>query len=259
MYFESRSHPLNNSFSDGLVVFIHNKSSKITTSNINIQPGVYSYLGLRKTIDTKLTLPYNDCIDDLDSYKSFESSLYKNISNEGFIYNQLMCLDYAFLRFVAKCPLSFDECANNINKNTFVTDWSAYYDNQIFRKYLPMCPEECTTTQFQITLSQNSYPSNNEFKNLKSNSNLMSKFGNASSVNLDDLKKSVYMVSIYFEDLKYTMISQQAKTNVMDLVSSIGGSLGLFMGASFLSLIDIIQIIFEVIYIQFDKNRVSNF
>jgi len=87
----------------------------------------------------------------------------------------------------------------------------------------------------------------------------MSKFGNASSVDLDDLKKSVYMVSIYFEDLKYTLISQQAKTNLMDLVSSIGGSLGLFMGASFLSLIDIIQIIFEVIYIQFDKNRVSNF
>ena len=124
------------------------------------------------------------------------------------------------------------------------------------KKYLPTCPKECTTTEFQITLSQNSYPSKNEYDYLKRNSKLMSKFSNAS---LNDLKQSVYMVSIYFEDLKYTLISQQAKTNLMDLVSSIGGSLGLFLGASFLSLIDIIQILIQILFILIDKNRVLNF
>ena len=87
----------------------------------------------------------------------------------------------------------------------------------------------------------------------------MSKFVNQTSpVTLTDLKRSVYMVTIFYEELKYAFISQQAKTEVWDLVSNIGGSLGLFLGLSFLSMIDLVQIALEILFILFEKNRILN-
>ena len=68
-------------------------------------------------------------------------------------------------------------------------------------------------------------------------------------------------VYIYFGDLRYTLISQQPKTILADLVSNVGGTLGLFLGMSFLSFIEIVEIIFElsnVLLFTKEKNSVSN-
>ncbi len=45
--------------------------------------------------------------------------------------------------------------------------------------------------------------------------------------------------------LKYTEISEIPKTSPVDLLSSIGGSLGLFLGLSFLSFIQVLEIVVE--------------
>ena len=47
------------------------------------------------------------------------------------------------------------------------------------------------------------------------------------------LKNTILEVTVYYEDLSYTMISQTAKTNLIDLISNCGGLLGLFIGTSF--------------------------
>jgi hypothetical protein len=49
-----------------------------------------------------------------------------------------------------------------------------------------------------------------------------------------------------FKDLRYTRISQKPKTTWADLVSKIGGLLGLFVGVRLLSLMDICQFILEL-------------
>jgi adenylosuccinate lyase len=48
-----------------------------------------------------------------------------------------------------------------------------------------------------------------------------------------------YSFTVYYEDLKYTYISQQAKVEFIDLISNIGGSLGLFLGISFISFLEL--------------------
>jgi hypothetical protein len=48
---------------------------------------------------------------------------------------------------------------------------------------------------------------------------------------------------IYYDDLRYTSISQQPKMMFFDLISSIGGLFGLFLGASFLSFADLVEVI----------------
>ena len=113
---------------------------------------------------------------------------------------------------------------------------------------------ECDSVSFSTTLSQSEYPSYEEYLTLKNDQKLISKFPNGNMTSLEDLKKSVYLIYIHFSDLKYTKISQQPKSDVWDLVSGVGGIFGLFLGLSFLSLVDIVQIILEMFFILFEKN-----
>jgi hypothetical protein len=43
------------------------------------------------------------------------------------------------------------------------------------------------------------------------------------------------------------LISEKAKTEPYNFISNIGGTLGLFLGISFLSFIEILEIIYEII------------
>lgn len=61
--------------------------------------------------------------------------------------------------------------------------------------------------------------------------------------------------NVYFTDLKFTKIVQSPKFEFFDLVSNIGGILGLFTGISFLSFAELIELILEIFYIIYDKNK----
>ena len=65
------------------------------------------------------------------------------------------------------------------------------------------------------------------------------------------MNKNLIIIYVYYKELKYTLISQQPKTEIFDLISKIGGILGLFMGISFMSLIEILEILFEIMSIIF--------
>jgi hypothetical protein len=61
-----------------------------------------------------------------------------------------------------------------------------------------------------------------------------------------------YQVVVYYDDLKYTSISERPLFDGFDLISNIGGSLGLFLGISFISFLELFEIIFEFFSIYFN-------
>ena len=67
----------------------------------------------------------------------------------------------------------------------------------------------------------------------------------------------VYL-NVYYNDLQYTHISQLIKTDIWDLISNIGGNLGLFIGFSFLTFSELFELIFEVIIILFNKQSTKS-
>ena len=54
---------------------------------------------------------------------------------------------------------------------------------------------------------------------------------------------------IYFRSLNYLLISQQPKIQPFDLISDVGGILCLFIGMSFVSFFEIIEIFIEIAFI----------
>ena len=55
-----------------------------------------------------------------------------------------------------------------------------------------------------------------------------------------------HTVSLSFGDYKYTETTQHPKMSLSVLISSIGGSLGLFIGIRFLSLVELLEFIVEI-------------
>ena len=64
-----------------------------------------------------------------------------------------------------------------------------------------------------------------------------------------DQNITFYFFRIYFSRLTYLDLKQIPKMTDFDLVNSIGGSLGLFVGFQFMSLIEILQYVIDVIFI----------
>ena len=67
----------------------------------------------------------------------------------------------------------------------------------------------------------------------------------------ENVSKTFYSINVYYSDLKYLLIKQQPKIELFGLISNIGGILGLFLSFSFISLLEIFEILAEYLFIYF--------
>ena len=69
------------------------------------------------------------------------------------------------------------------------------------------------------------------------------------------INNNIVSFNVFYSILDYTVIDQIPKMSVLDLISNIGGNLGLFISISFLSFAEIIELLVEIIYIFVYTNR----
>lgn len=81
-------------------------------------------------------------------------------------------------------------------------------------------------------------------------------FGGDDSVITDEeLKHSLVQFNVYYNEMSFHRYSESEKTSMVDLVSSIGGTLGLFLGMSFLSFIELLDLIIQIIFVLASKSN----
>ena len=62
------------------------------------------------------------------------------------------------------------------------------------------------------------------------------------------IKESVLAVNVFYPSSSLTRITEEAKTGIIDTVMpNIGGHLGLFLGMSVLTFVEVIELTFEII------------
>ncbi len=179
---------------------------------------------VEKTIQKSLGNPFSDCVS-INDIASYDSDLVREILKLGYSYTQKHC---------------FEKCRENYCLNCNIT---GDFDYQ--KTCSKQCPLECEIVSFTITSmikNPSSYTGEIEiFKN-----QAMEHF-NLTNMTNDEFTKNLIWIFVYFEEIKYTEITQIPKTTPVDLASSIGGSLGLFLGMSFMSFIQLFEIIYEMI------------
>ncbi len=88
------------------------------------------------------------------------------------------------------------------------------------------CPMECDSISYSLSVHTNSI-------NLNGNSR----------------------VYIYYHDFYYTSITEQPKTTFDQLISNIGGLLGLFIGGSLMSFFEIFELLISILVIIFKSRK----
>ncbi len=227
---------------EGLAVWIHNISSqpKIETNNggqlndpIKISPSIYNNIAIERIEESKLEEPYNPCLKDATSFTK-NKTIINYLMRENQSYSQEKCLDLCIALFYlnekpCKCNHSdlgsvWDICDK---KDHFCT--MNYKDNFTKNILVEMCsnycPLECDSISFESTV--HTYMFDN---------------GRLWSINQSH-------INVFYKSLKYFSIQQKAKTKPEQLVSNLGGYLGLFVGLSFVSLFEITEVVLEVFFV----------
>ena len=209
---------------------------------------VLADLIINKQVEKKLGQPYNKCIKDLDTNTSFDSALFRSTFDLYGSYRQKNCYVICIHTFIIKtcnCSLGSEQtpCDYMVNNCSNKVFDSFSYEAECAQQ----CPLECDTTYFSL-FEKFSPTFLTEFegfdKNISANFDL-------SNLTAEQIENIVWF-RVKYENLKYTEISQTAKTTFADLVSNLGGIIGVFLGLSFLSLIEVVELFLEVLRILSD-------
>jgi hypothetical protein len=244
----------------GYHVIIHNQTYKISfNEGFDITTGMETNFAIKRLYETLKPKPYSECID-LDSIDSFDSYFYRVIYGLNQTYRQIDCFDLCFQQTLIQTCNCYLNTFNKLNGTIQCLDesqlycsvfaWRSFLSNDYMSKIcVQYCPLECKSVNYQITTTFSNYPSYNyALDSLMNNPIIKSKFQNE-TLTYDLIKQSVLSLNVYYDHLAYTHISKDAKLEIVDLVSGIGGLLGLFLGMSFLSFAELIEMFIETLII----------
>lgn len=75
-----------------------------------------------------------------------------------------------------------------------------------------------------------------------------------SQVTFETLQQSfLYLEIMYNSDIEYTSITEQPAVTPIELIANVGGTLGLFIGVSLLSFLEMVEILIKIISILIKK------
>ena len=256
---------------NGFHVFVNNQTEDPRyIDGLGVSIGMKSDIVINRHYSYQLGEPYNECKSDLNTLKAYDSELYKSIINSNSSYQQMDCFYLCLQKKVineCRCyikihnKLSNDPpCENSTQILCSQEVWAKFLKGNFYHNCLRYCPARCDSVSYTLTTANIEYPSRAYFEShLVNNSVIRNKFLNK-SFTYEDLKSKVLALNIFYDRMSYTKTSQQPKTTLLDLVSNMGGLLGLFLGISFLSFVEIFEALFEVIYIKFFRtSKIESF
>ncbi|XP_006895217.1 PREDICTED: acid-sensing ion channel 3 [Elephantulus edwardii] len=106
----------------------------------------------------------------------------------------------------------------------------------MLRKDACNCPSPCAITRYAKELSMVRIPSRASARYLARKYNLSEAY----------IAENILVLDIYFEALNYETVEQKKAYEVSELLGDIGGQMGLFIGASLLTILEILDYLCEV-------------
>jgi hypothetical protein len=242
------------SFSDGLVVFVHNQSFAPSSSlAIRIETGKETNIALGRTFTYDQPYPYSECKD----LSSFKSELYTLIKQSNYSYSQSSCFDLCYQRnIINTCGCYYTKytrlynsqpCLNVFQFKCLTNVLKNIYDEDCVSD----CPLECNSVTYQYSLSSLVFPSQSFYNNFFNDKSILIFFNTTYGIDLStkDLFKEYFLVlNVFYPYLQYTQITEIPKFTPIDLLSQIGGSLGMFLGFSLFHLIEIFEILITLVF-----------
>ncbi|UJR18328.1 hypothetical protein I4U23_005230 [Adineta vaga] len=265
---------LSNAVSIVTMVHDNRKLPIIEKFGVQLIPGRRHKLGYSKSTTTFLPSPYTTCADTVTPemkalYDQFSGANYDytieicfTTAVQTYVYEQCGCVDPSqwSARYVLPlgsstviqsqlCSVS-DLCYTNATTRFQSTP-------EIFHKYGSNCGLDCSNIEFPLKISSSLAPMEWDIDDIKA-------FVESSSIPLplnwsitwrNDIQTNYVGLDIVCETTRVTSYIQQASLSPVDVLSNIGGQTGLWIGISFLSLMELAEMLYRLIRHQFHLMR----
>ncbi|RNA20691.1 amiloride-sensitive sodium channel subunit beta [Brachionus plicatilis] len=243
---------------EGIILFIHNASTK-PSSNIDfidLTTGHSTNIAVKQEYTIKLPRPYSNCAGP-SLKSSYNTALFKKTLSLFGKYQQKSCLNLCYYEYIKqRCDCYFPDMygikyseACNLNDTTL--DCINRFFNQYINSNEPLkcfdlCPEECETISYDYQISQAKFPTQFYFSNF-----LEPLYPDLETFEIG--KQSTLAVNIFFNDIMITVIEDTKKKTFQQLLAEVGGFLGLCLGASFLTTVELAEILVKIIFLIKEK------
>ena len=248
--------------STGAHIIINNYTIMPTVfDGLDVSTSKETNIAVSRTLKYRLPSPYSDCIGDVYDETASDSFFFKSIVRSGTRYRFTDCINLCFLRIMNEKCGCYDlnipnlygtrPCVNYTDVGCDFYQFLDFFKHDIQETCGADCPVECNSEMLTFSTSFLEYPSEaygNLLMNLKA---IKSKFPN-NSVTFEKLKQSTLALNVYYDNLKFTVIEESPAMDLITLISGMGGTLGLFIGVSFLSFVEILEILIRIFFIYHD-------
>ncbi|CAF1034985.1 unnamed protein product [Adineta steineri] len=252
----------------GMMIMVHDNTELplIEVAGIELAGGRKHKIGYKKRISQLLPPPYSDCTNNISPAMQ---AMYDRFTNADYTYSQAICTTICIQTYV------YQECncvnPNEVTARTIVIHGTnqlleALLCNQtdtcfsdatnritntdsIWNEFCSECSQACSFVDFTITTSSVSAISTQyayKYKPLVEQSGVpLPK--NWSEIWQTEMQKNYIGVDIVSESTRVEAYTQDASITAVDLISNIGGNTGLWIGISFLSLMELIEMFYRLI------------
>ncbi|CAL1540642.1 unnamed protein product [Lymnaea stagnalis] len=238
------------SSSVGARVIIHERRTPPfqDQNDLAISPGMHTMISLKQVQIRRIGVPYSPCEPDTTSAQTNEyrytTSVCQKQCEQAYIIAMCNCYD---------SDLTLDGIDNTTGQCINKPDRQCMYkrrceiekDDNACR-----CNSPCGETIYEKTIATIPWPTDSFVNAIYPeicNGRTQPSFCNQMNASTDVLKQELFKLSIYFEDLNYEELVDQPNYEFTNLLSDIGGSIGLWIGLSVLSLFEIVHLLVELI------------
>lgn len=212
--------------SAGFRILLHGPGEQpmMIERGLKVAPGSSTQIAVAASYITELPSPYGDC----EASEGYVQSKCLTDCVTNYVIKNCSCKDVYMLGDVPVCdPRKFYECVLPTEAN-YVRDSEAEKCN---------CHRQCHHLSYHATISES----------LLADS-VAEYFRRAHGLpgTLDDVIKDHCVLEIFFTEMKYTFVETQAAYTTQSLMCDIGGSLGLVLGATMLTVCEIADFLFQL-------------
>ncbi len=205
----------------------HGSIPNLDSKGILVPPGTNAYIGMRTVRNINKILG-RSCVRNNPKFEYYQSEEY----SVGVCEANTFAAD---IDEACNCLYYRTTSNPNLSRNCTINDTCCIAktgSNPDTR-----CSEACDTTVYTAQASFAQFPSAAFADEL---SGILNK-------SITNIYKDILAVNVYFEDTSMTIIETTNSYNSPDLLSDLGGILGLFLGASLISLLEIGVLVFDEI------------
>ncbi|KAM5171980.1 epithelial sodium channel subunit alpha-like [Mantella aurantiaca] len=232
----------------GLRVVLHGQGKMPFPEDegVNVPPGQESDIGVVKVHVKRLQEPYSSRCSSGQDIRNYYADVY------GTDYSREACKkSCAQIKMIKNCgcrmwefpaPPGSEIPLCNISEPS-VNHCVELYEYKLSHDQLKChCPLQCQEENFQLTLSSSQWPSSKYLDYFSKH--IQSRHGFQDVQNIRD---NVVKVVVYYQQLNYELIEEVPSMQLVDLFSSIGGLVGLWIGVSVCTVAEFLELILNLL------------